>query len=283
MEPIVRVSPPQLREGRWHCKAAIQVGDDVILIHASAPRGLARQALGVASRYVSVEPYAAFSGEGGIPSFGCANCGQLKCGGGAFGEDEAAGVFDDIMNVVGKVADNPIVKAAANVIPYGNLVVGGASAAAGLYSAVRSGQPKAKKRLKRIKNDARRGVPAARKALGQLQSAARADTLRKAVRRGAPQAARQLQQISAAVSRDPAALEAATMLKALELADKGIPEAPPPEYDLPIDAGEAYADMLSGEIAAAVARRAGLSIEHRRVLDNLNAILRTARTRAARR
>jgi hypothetical protein len=284
---LLSVSVPQLRNGRWYVLAMLNIGGDRVLINASAPSKLVQRA---AQRFGF-----------GDDDVGCG------CVGG-FGDDETSGIFDDIVSVVGKVARNPLVQAAAAVIPYGSTVVAGVTAATSLYGAVRGGAPKAKKRLKKIKRDAKRGKPAAKKALAQLNTVARADHLRQSAKRGNVKALKGLRMIGQGLSRkDPAALEAATLYSQLDALEKAkeararaaTPRCPTqgPAYEPDGDDGELDAPEpievnyatdestpydVAEAIGAAISKRP-LSPKHTRLAAALWELNRRAAQRSARR
>jgi hypothetical protein len=268
MPEMVTISRPQMAQGRWRCRVLLSVAGESVEIYISASPALVSELNRRVRRYVRVE-----GGRFGEEAVGCAGCG-------GFGGDDFGGLFDSIVKVVKKIADNPIVRA----IPYAGTIAQGVSAAASVYQGIRSGHPAAKRRLTQIRTDAKRGIPAAQDALKQLQAVARADSLRNAAKAGKPAALRRLRAIGTGIAKaEPAAFEAAKILERLDALEAG-PLAPEPPIAYPLSMDDMDDSQAAEEISGAIAQRRAMSPKHRRLYGQLSALAaknKPARARTA--
>lgn len=261
--PALVVSRPKLQDGRVHVKALIKVGRDDVRINASAPVGMLMRA----RPYLQFQNYDSFAGTDD----------ELGC---CAGEEDFGGIFDSIVSITKQVVDNPAIKMAASMVPGGGAVVEGASLAANLYTSAKAGQKKARRQIRRIRVDARRGVPDARKAAAALRAVKRADIIRRAAKRGNPKALFNLRRLAQGLTnRDPSALEAAALFEALEVKSPTATPAPPPPVVVDYRADEQEPEDAVEEIVGAVMQRATLTPRDRRALAMLNRVFQRVRAR----
>lgn len=305
MRPIVRISSPRLlRDGRWHAKASLQIGTDVVRLHVSAPKTLigraTKGAMGYANRYVTFgQPYEGFGGfgafggnvremptldgsDGPVPLYFDAPSDEVGCCG--FAGEDFGGVFDDIINTVKTVADSPLVRA----IPFVGTAATGISMAVDVYHGVKKGSKKAKKRLKKIKKDAARGVPQAKEALGKIKEVQKVDQLRTAAKGGSRLALRSLRRIGEGIRRkDSQAFDVAAAMARLETLEKRAAaqeagEEPderdePIELDYPTDEIDSF--EIAGAVISALAKKRQMSPADRRLHAQLSQILQKSERR----
>lgn len=223
MKPMLTLHKPyyDTTKRRWVLQAQFFVKGQPVTIYLHTTRNLGARVERVVKKHYQIGKNAiSFGGE-------TAMCLAGRCPDAAF-----AGIWegmDNVMNVVGDVASNPIIAGAVSAIPYGALVVAGVNATVGAYKITRHYTSKkvrdknkraaVAKQMAKMNADAAAGVPQAVAAKQQLAAVAKVDKTRRAALQGDPAALKWMAKVREGVAKkSPQALEAYALVDGLQKA-----------------------------------------------------------------
>lgn len=208
---------------KWVLQASLLIRGNPVTIQLHTSRDLGERVNRVIRKHVHVaKNQVSFSGE------------TAACQGrsGACPDAAFAGIWegmDNVMNVVGDVASNPIIAGAVSAIPYGALVVAGVNATVGAYKITRHYTSKkvrdkekraaVAKKMMEMNTAAAQGNPQAIEAKRRLSIADKANKMRRRALKGDPKALAWMSSVRNGVASGSAqALEAYALVDGLQKA-----------------------------------------------------------------